>query len=194
MASDIPREAIRTLVAQLTGVHVSCVNWQGEPEKALGPIGGKAGKITLNVTARRINGTEEARRTYDEDTQTSRVRYGAHRFLTISIRADNFLGHGEAFDTLERLRLRLYRPASRKALRDVKCSFMDCPSIQALDRVVDNRAVSAASMDLRLQQVVVDAGDDGLGMVEPWIEKVSSEEDPDPPTAPVYGLEFTKTD
>lgn len=171
MAINVPREDIRTLVATLSGIPVSRVYWAGEAEKMAGPISGKAGKITLNVVARAINGTEEPRRTYNAGTGKLDVEYGAHRTLTISMRADNFLGHGQAFDTIEAVRFRMARAASRSALLAADLAFVDAPSVVSLDYKVDTREVSAASLDVRFAQVVNETDTAGA---EDWIEKVST--------------------
>jgi hypothetical protein len=186
----VPKEPIRTLIAALSGVPVSRVYWDGEPEKHIGPISGKAGKITLNVPARAENGTIEPRRTYTGGpTPTQTTEWGKHETMTLSIRADNFIGHGEAFDTLEKVRFRLGLPSSRAALRAADLAFVDAPLLVTRGTmVVDTRVVSSSVMDVRLAQVVseVPEGQDGN---EGWIEKVSSASGPFDPDAPVYDLE-----
>lgn len=174
MALSIPKEEIRSLVATLSGIPASRVYWDGEPERPmLGPVSGKAGKITLNVPARAELGTIEPRYEYDGVTGEQSEEWGAHETLTISIRADNFLGHGEAFDTLEKVRFRIARPTYRTQLRAADLAYIDSPSIVSLDYAVDNRAISAASLDVRLahmrSEAVSDATTSGEESAE-WIE------------------------
>jgi hypothetical protein len=190
VALTVPLEPLRTLIASLSEIHVTRVYWQGEPEKHIGPVVGKSGKITLNVPARAINGTLEPRRAYTATPSPSQtVEWGAHRILTISIRADNFSGHGKAFDTLESVRVGLELPDGRASLRAADLAFVDAPLIIPRDMVVDNRSVSSAIMDVRLAHMLSMSA-----VSEGWIDKVSSKSYPpgDPATAPTYELEFTK--
>jgi hypothetical protein len=175
--TDIPTDEIADLIATLSGVARSRVYWDGEKEHAaIGPVSGKAGKIVLNVTARAINGREEVRQSYEVANATQPAglveSWGAHRTLTISMRADNFLGHGEAFDLLEKVRVRLVRYSSREALRDVGLAFVEASSVQTISYNVDNRAVSSARMDMRVAQVLVDRDVDASGnaVANSWIE------------------------
>lgn len=191
MALTVPTEEIRALIASLSGVALSRVRWSGEAEKTLGPIGGKAGKITLDVAARATNGTLEPRRTFNATTQTLEEEWGAHRTLTINVRADNFLGHGEAFDLLEKVRFGLELPAGRAALRAAGLAYVDAPSIVPLDLVVDNREVSSASLDVRVAQIA--SQDVTVAAGTGWIEKVKSGPAPADPLAGNADLKFTKT-
>lgn len=193
MGHEVPREPLRALVASLSGVPASRVYWDGEPEKHLGPIAGKAGKIVLNVTARAANGEPEERREWNPDTLEYELEYGAQRTLTISVRAHNFLGFGEAYDLLEKVRMGLARKTSRATLRAVDLAYVDTPSIVQLpNSTVDTRVYSAASLDFRVSQLVTDAPDP-TGVTGTWIEKVNKDNPPDPASAPVYDLEFTRT-
>jgi hypothetical protein len=169
--------------------------WDGEEEPAV-VFGGpnvedvQAGKITLNPVARETLGTEEIRRDVDM-TET----FGGQRIVTISCRADNFLNLGEAYDLLERIRIRLVRRSSRKALREVGLAFVDATSITSLDYVVDQRSVSAANLDIRIAQVTMDVvvTDEALDQGEA-IEKVTSKtsaEVPDVPAAPDVDLDYS---
>ena len=191
MGYTLPTEALRTLVATLTGVPTARVYWQGEPERAVGLFGaaGESGKITLTATARATNGTEEMR--LDDDGHEF-VR--ADRIMTITARADNFLRMGLAVDTLEGLRLGLFRRSSRKALRDAGLVYVDATTIIDLEYEVDNRQIRAATLDIRIAQVVTDAPPQ-VGLDETiTIEKVSRKAQadvPNPPTdEPVVNLPF----
>ncbi len=198
MALEIPVEAIRAVVATCSGIAASRVYWAGEPEKHIGPISGKAGKLTLTLSAV-VEGPLEPRREYDgeADPPTQTTEWGETETLTISIRADNFLGHGKAYDTLRKLKRGLRYPSSLAAFRAADLSYLEAPSIQSLsNQVVDNRVISSAAMDVRLSFVAseVPEGPDGH---EGWIEKVSSVDPPDweeNPVVPVYDLEFTDID
>ncbi len=170
MSVEVPKEAIRAIVATLTGVPASRVNWDGEPERSVGlwGVSGQAGKITLNVVSRQFIGSEEMR-INDDDEEV----IGATRILTISCRADNFLGLGEAFDLLEKMRIGFYRRSIRKTFRDAGLAFIDAPLITPLDMNVDNRAISSAIIDVRLAHIATDAPpQEGLDKTE-FIEKVS---------------------
>lgn len=198
MSTDLPIEAIRTLIATCSELPSTHVVWDGEEEPAV-MFGTtvKAGKITLNPIAREIVGPEEILRTYDEGTGELVETYTGQRIVTISCRADNFLGLGEAYDLLERVRIRLMFRSSRKALRDAGLSYVDAPSISVLDYQVDQRAISSANLDVRLQQSIFEVIDnetaDPLDRGE-TIEKVTSksaEEVPNVPAAPVVDFDYT---
>lgn len=192
----VPKEPIRALIAALSGVAASRVYWEGEAEKHIGPISGKAGKITLNATASETNGTLEPRRAYaSSPTPEQTTTWGAHETLTLSIRADSFVGHDAAFDMLNKVRFALQLPSSRATLRAADLAFMDSPLLVPRGNVaVDNRIVSSATLDVRLAHVISSAPTDiaeGVDAYEGWIEKVSSGSPEDPENAPAYGLEFT---
>ncbi len=208
MALEIPVDAIRELVATLAGVAESRVYWHGEPEKHIGPIAGKAGKITLTMTAS-VVGELEPRREYsvdmvvpewDPETEEEpdavavpkqTTEWGETETITVTIRADNFIGLGKAYDTLRKVRRGFRYPSALAALRDADLSYLESPSIQSLsNQAVDNRIISSAVMDVKLSFLAseVPEGEDGN---QGWIEKVSSKAYPpgDPTTAPVYDLE-----
>ena len=197
MAVEVPRDELRTLISTLSGVPESRVYWDGEPERTVGLWGasGKAGKITLDVVARASLGGEEMRINDDEEEIL-----GGTRVLTISCRADNFLGMGEAFDTLEYVRLRLLRRSSRAALRDAGLAYVDAPSITTIDYSVDNRAISSAVLDIRLSQVVTDAPPQEGPDATEFIEKVTTKSTgdiagfPDVSGEPVVYLPFVPDD
>ncbi len=175
MATDVPREAIRSIVATLSGLPVDRIYWKGQAEKAVvGPFdGGKAGKITLNVVALAEGAGFEPRRSFDTDTLTEES--GRIDQLTISMRADNFAGLGKAFDLLQSVRLKFAKLSSRGSaiLKGAELAYLGSPSIVNLDYKVDNREVSAASMDILLAQAIATEGE-----AVPWIEKLTSKPGP----------------
>lgn len=199
MSTDLPTDDVRWLVSNLTGVPEALVLWDGEGEPAvMFGAPGTAGKITLNVISRETLGVEEVDHQYDEATRELTEEFAGQRVLTISCRADAFQGLGAADDVLERLRIRLMRRSSRKALRAVGLAFVDATSITSLNYEVDQRAVSSANLDIRLAQAISDAVDnetaDPLDKGE-TVEKVTSksaDEVPDVETAPVVDLQFTQ--
>ncbi len=191
MAIDLPKEAIRQLIASLSGVPESRVRWRGEAEKATLSIDGKAGKITLNVVAMTEGNGLEARRVYDVDTDTLTEQWGTTEELTVSVRADNFIGYGAAYDLLRKVRFAFPLPATAETLHAAGLAYIEAPSIVNLDYSVDNRAVSAASLDLRFANLVTN---------EPtavtFIAKVTSKAGPfteeEIAALPVADLAFTK--
>lgn len=158
MATDLPVAALKTVLANASGLPTSRIWWNVEEQAAFGPFedaaGIKAGALTCTPISREIVGVEEIRSTYDAVTGTFSELYVGARRVTISIRADNFLGLGEAYDLLERLRVRLFLRSARRDLRAADLVFIDADSIVNLDYQVDNRHVSSANLDLRFRQVV----------------------------------------
>lgn len=194
MATDLPIEAIRNLIATLSGVPASRVRWQNEAEKIALPIAGKAGKITLNVvTLGEPNGLEP-RRQFDAGTQKLTQQWGGIEEITVSVRVDNFLGRGTAYNLLRKVRFALMQwgGSSQAALNAAGLAYLDAPSIVNLDYEVDNREVSSASLDVRLSQVITSDLEE-----MPWIEKVTSRSPPftDEQVAalPAVGVRFTKS-
>lgn len=183
MPTELPKEPLRTLIASLTGIPISRVYWRGEPEKMTGPIGGKAGKITLQLTALAEGDGYEVRRALSGSDLTERG--GLTDIATISIRADNFLRYGEAFDLLRKLRLQLQQRDVKATLRASEMAYVDAPSVTRLDYVEDNREVSAANLDMRVAHVAT---------LEPtpidWIERVTSK-DAEDATSDTVDLDFT---
>lgn len=190
MSTGVPLEEIRSIFATLSGVPTSHIYWEGEPERSVGLWGnaGQAGKLTLDVVSRVLLGGWEVRL---DDSDLEIV--GGTRILTISCRADAFIGLGKAFDLLEQIRIGFYRRSTRKSLRDAGLVFSDAPSITKLDYSVDNRAISSASLDIQFSQVPTDAPPQ-VGIDQTiFIEKVSRKEPEDIPDAsvePVVYLPF----
>ncbi len=175
MATDLPKEVIRTLVASLSGIPASRVRWQGEAERVALPIGGKSGKITLNVVALTEGDAMESRRAYDAATKTLTQQWGATEEITISVRADNFLGAGEAYNLLRKVRFALMQwgGTTQATLNTAGLAYIEAPSITKLDYEVDNREISSASLDIRLANLITSELQE-----LPWIEKLTSKSPP----------------
>ncbi len=194
MATDLPKEVIRNLIASLSGISASRVRWQGEAEKASLPIGGKAGKITLNVVALPEGDAMEARRAYDAGTKKLTQQWGAIEEVTISVRADNFLGAGEAYNLLRSVRFKFMQwgGTTQATLNAAGMAYIEALAITKLDYEVDTREVSAASLDIRLAQLITSEIEE-----IPWIEKVTSQSpsftDEQAAALPVVGVKFTKS-
>jgi len=167
-----PKDDLRTILRRLTSVHDENVVWDGEPEPFILPIPGEyVGQLTLSVVATQSRGTPDIVRDF---TASSETMIG-HRIATVSMRLELF-GSQEAYDELDLLRLRLMRPSVRAELRDdAGLALVDSPSITTLDGTVDNRATSAAILDVRFAYAITDV----LGPDEGEPGFIESIEDPE---------------
>ncbi len=152
MATTIPKEGLRAIVAALTSLPAAYVIWDGEPK---GPVehGQDAKRIILNVVSRRAVGEDEEKREYPDPPGTVKTTYTGQRIVTISVRAENF-GAEEGFDLLERLRVLLAADVNRAALNLLSLSLARTADVRNLDGVAGNRKISIAQMDIVLNQRV----------------------------------------
>lgn len=156
MATSIPKEGLRAIIASLAALPPENVVWDNEPEPfagpVFGPVAGAVGLIKLAVVARRSKGVDQEIRTYP-DPNTTVVTLKGQRVVTISVRADQFEGD-EGFDLLESIRTQIQSDDNRAALRAAGCALSSTSDVQPIDYAVDNREVSAAFFDLFLNQTV----------------------------------------
>lgn len=151
MATTVPKDALRTLVAALAGLPVAVVIWDGEPVPPV--VGVQDGRrIVLNVAARRSLGRDEAQRSYPDDA-TIRISYRGQRVLTVSMRAENY-GIEEGFDLLESVRTQLDQADIGVILNASDLSFNSSGDVRTLPGVARNRAISVAQLDVLLNQTV----------------------------------------
>ncbi len=170
-----PKNEFRDVLRTITDVHPENIVWDGEPEPFILPVPGEyVGQITLSVSAVTHQGTSEVQRNFAAQKETSI----GWRIATVTIQLELF-GAEEAYDELDVLRLRFRRSAVRKALREAGLALVDTPSVTNLDGVVDNRATSVATLDIRLAFAITDVieGEDTEGYID-------SIEDPVGPVAP----------
>lgn len=151
MATTVPKEPLRALVASLAGLPEAFVVWDGEPK---GPVdyAQDARRIVLNVVARRRVGEDEEVRAYPTPS-TTQITYRGQRALTVSVRAENY-GAQEGFDLLEDVRTVLGGDASRATLNASDLSLSSIADVRNLPGKAGNRAISVAQMDLILNQLV----------------------------------------
>jgi hypothetical protein len=169
---------VRSLVASISGVPVSRVYWDGEPEHAVGPISGAARKINLSILARSANGTLEPRYAYDGGTSTLNETHGTHRQVTVTIKPEIIAATDDVGDLLEDLRVGLELPTNRATLRAADLAFVGATLIN-----------EAGVLDVELSQVISKSPTVPAGTG--WIEKVTTT-DGDPAPTEVVDLTFTR--
>lgn len=154
MATSVPKEDLRAIFATLSGLPATRVIWDGEPVPPATPteVGGKTGRLVLNVVATRRLGEDEEIREYPT-ADTTKLTYRGWRVRTISVRAEQFAGD-EGFDVLEDIRLGIGQDDTRALLNAAGLSLASSSDARTLDAFAGNRAVSYATMDVLLNQTV----------------------------------------
>jgi len=157
VATSIPKEELRNLVASLADCDPSRVLWDGEPVPFLGPDEeGRTGCFVLNVTATRAVGIDEETIEYGVEVDSvlyTRVTYSGVRVRTVQIRAEQY-DDEEGFDLLEDVRLGLRSTEASDALRAAGLSLHSLDDIQNIGGSADNRATTFANLDARFNQKV----------------------------------------
>jgi hypothetical protein len=174
VSTTVPKEELRALFAAMTGLPPDVVIWDGEPVPPV-VFEQDARLVTLNVVSRRAIGRDETTRSYP-DAGTVRFTYKGQRLLVLSVRAENF-GNEEGFDLLEDVRTQLEQGDIGEMLNASNLALNEAGEVRNLDGVVDNRSISVAQLDVRLNQTVTRVVDkaDPAG----WIESIEMTGDPE---------------
>lgn len=144
--ASVPKSALRTIFASLSGLNPLQVVWDGEGL----PFGQR---LHLAVVARRSLGVDEELREYPTPN-TTRITLRGQRVLTISVRAENF-DADEAFDLLERIRLAAGQDDVRASIRSsADVALTSATDIRPVPATSDNRTIRVATMDLFFNQAV----------------------------------------
>lgn len=172
MATTVPKEELRALLASITGLTADMIIWDGEP---IPPVVFEqdARRVTLNVVSRRPVGKDETTRTYP-DAATIRFNYKGQRVLGISFLAENF-GNEQGFDLLESVRTQLEQPDNGVILNAANLSVNTTGEVRNLDVFAGNRAISVAQLDVLFNQTVTRVVDKVVGDANPsYIETVEA--------------------
>lgn len=158
MSTDLPREALRTIFASLSGLPASRVIWAGEPKGWAGRTDeGKSGHLVLDCIATRRVGVDEEIREYDvevsPDVFRTRIKFFGQRVRTLNVRAENYESD-TGYDLLERIRLSLGSDEVGAQLNAVNLSLNGDEDIRPIDASAGNRKVSFASFDVLLNHLV----------------------------------------
>jgi hypothetical protein len=153
VATTIPKEELRALIASLADTPVSNVIWDGEPVPFVAAKNGKVqGLIVLDPTARRRVGVDEEKREYPTPTTLKRT-FSGQRVVTLSVLAQNY-GAEEGFDLLESVRTLISSDENRAALNGMSLALAATSDVRTLDGSAGNRALSFAHFDIELNQRV----------------------------------------
>jgi len=188
--STLPREFLRTLVADLACIPLACVQWTSAPQMHAYPRNDTIYNhidLSINTQDMRVY-SPEYRETYnptggDDGEGVIEVTQKTTYITSVRIACYGIaLEDAEwASDTLMRLRFRLEHIAPKAALRTYGIVLVEQGNIVSQDDTVDGRAMTVASYDIRLRHANVatqhlrcgeptDGGDvtDTFG----WIERV----------------------
>jgi hypothetical protein len=141
-------DGMRAWVARTSKIPIDDVVWTGEPEGMLGRPCARLNLIGANAPV----SNDEVRLVSQGPGQDAAVRIVGNRAITLNVLVQTRDGTpwGRAFRYLERLRDALYLPSSQKLFGDLNIG-LDGPGVLVdLQRFVDFRRESAASLDVRL--------------------------------------------
>lgn len=146
MLSDVCA-ALVTLVQALTGLDTV---WIDQPRPEVNDV--TRGIALLSFTAVQAVGRDEVRSAFDVGTQDFGDTAVGQRILPLRIRVESYDQNdtSTAWNYLERLRTRLRWQSSIDALQTVKCGVAVTGPTMALQVMADDRAVSAAALDVSL--------------------------------------------
>lgn len=149
------RDGLEALVPTLLGADVHS-QWRDKPRDFVA----KGAIALLHLRSFRTLGTDEQRMTYDAGAAAGsemQVDVVAQRQCTLSVLVECFAQDVTAFELLEKLRIRLQRPAARVALSAIDAAFVRADEAQELPTTYDQRVISAASVDVRLAWATADS-------------------------------------
>lgn len=172
------RTALLALIERLSG-HAQVV-WRDQADPFIDPTTNTI--VRLHLRGFQSVATPEARRREIGTAPSITIATDIvdQKVFTLVVLVECLDQEVTAVEVSERIRTRLYRPASLAALRAVDCGLQLVGASQDLRTTYDKRVVSAASFDVRLAWLQVDlqeAFDDELTGDEvtdaaTWIEHV----------------------
>lgn len=130
--------------------------------------------VFVRVSAISTVAIDERRLTWNPNTQQNDVLVVAHRSFTLNLKAQSLDDKLEAYDLLERVRVR-FRTQRIRALMVPTIALEKMTNITNTNVFADNREMPQASLDIRLRCVLsFDNLDEAEGQ---WIETVSGLDD-----------------
>jgi hypothetical protein len=143
------------------------------------------GQVSLDfsIVSERIYGSYEERRTYDEDAEIEGDEYepdpddedarlggvayavNANSDVTIEITCDRFNQSAPAYETLARIRDRLFLPSSKDALALLGIAVRDAGPVRRVDAEIDGRALSRYVFEIGCN-AMANATDDPITTIE----------------------------
>ncbi len=181
MSTALPKEPLRAIFADLSGLPASRVLWSGEPKGFAGVTdAGKSGHLILKLTATRRIGVDEELHEYEvealPDVFVTRVTLSGFRVRTITVKAENYDGE-EGFDLLEEMRLALGSDDVCALLNAAGLSLNGDEGVVGIDASAGERTVKFAALDVLFNQSVSKVTDrDAEATGDTFIESLEIEE------------------
>ncbi len=181
MGTELPKEALRDIFVDLSGLPATRVLWDGEAKGFAGPTaGGETGHIILDCIATRRVGVDEELRDYEVEIAPgvfrTRITYRGQRVRTLNVRAECY-GNNDGADLLEDIRVRLGSDEVCAALNEADLSLNGDEDVQNVGGAsAGNRAVSFASLDVIFNHAVSRVVDVSAESGDTFIESVEIEE------------------
>ncbi len=125
-------------------------DWRDQPRDAVGPR--EISRVFLKVTNDTNVGLPEYVITDDENCNVD-IKQLKLLTLQVQVESTNMDASHRARASMERIRLRLYRPSTLAAFRVIESSLIDVAPTIVVDTTQDNRALSVATADLRMHRI-----------------------------------------
>ena len=145
----LPKPTLTTIFQLASGVQVY---WSTSRTPQRGQkVSTEHAWITASMRSVATIAVDEKRLAWNPVTNTNETTVVAHRAFTVSLRAESFDTTLEAYDLLERVRIRLRGPQIR-ALMEPTIALETIKNITALpDQDLDGRALRVAVLDVRMR-------------------------------------------
>lgn len=162
----IPYAALQDLIKNLTNQTPTL--WEDEPEPFLSVKDGRPGRyFKIDVVSYRSKGADEYRSDSGTTPATANTLYSSIngvRYFILTVKGFSFDRKMPALEMLEQLRLRLWSVSARSIYAREGLALADLPGpIVKLPLVVDSRATSCATMDLKFGFASVENALDDAG-------------------------------
>lgn len=187
------RPAFASLLERLSGVPAHVANSGDDGPDYTFPAGAPfpepgstdEGQVSLHFAVMMIatHGADETRQVYDADLEIDGDAYvpdpenpeerlggivtsvNGNRDVTIEITCDRFDTSAPAFETLARIRDKLWLPSARQACADLGIAVRGSSPITRVDAEIDGRGVSRYTLELRCN-AMANAEDEAITTIE----------------------------
>jgi hypothetical protein len=141
-------DGTRAWVASTSKIHIDDVVWTGEPEGMLGRPCARLNLLGANPPV----SSDEVRLVSQGPGEDAAVRIVGNRAIILNVLVQTRDGTpwGRAFRYLERLRDALFLPSTQQLFSELRVALEGPGVLVDLQRFVDFRRESAASLDLRM--------------------------------------------
>jgi hypothetical protein len=169
-----PREELRRIVVEVSGLHDKTVTWWNQPEAFPGPrTSYPTATIVMQPLIEMPEGDDEFREIYNETTDFIDVSHVSRRVTTLQFSCTVYKTNIYAEDILATVRKRMRRPEVLVLLREAGLALVSKGPVRSMAFQSDERVLSRALLELKVRSLIDD--DDGFPIT--WIETADVSED-----------------